>query len=259
MAKNAVRILVVGCGGTGCEVVDALARLHFAMKALGHPGGIAVTLCDPDTVSHNNIGRQRFIPADIGHNKAVVLAQRYNMGFGLNWEARPVALKPTRSNDFIETMMSYDIIVTCTDKAKFRWDFAKATPRLAQDEDSLEILWLDFGNGDSTGQAVLGHWAAAEGVFRLPNVADLFPSLKTVNDREEPSCSLAESLKRQQFGINRLVADAGLYFVLTPLLTKGEIANHGAFVDMRKGRVSPIPIDLKTWQLLNPKINFADE
>ena len=59
-----VPVTVVGAGGTGGEVMDGLARLHFALKALGHEYGLDVTLIDDDVVSESNIGRQRFSPVD---------------------------------------------------------------------------------------------------------------------------------------------------------------------------------------------------
>jgi hypothetical protein len=43
-----VRILVVGCGGTGSAVLGGLPYLHQAMLAQGHPCGLSVTVMDGD-------------------------------------------------------------------------------------------------------------------------------------------------------------------------------------------------------------------
>ncbi|TJY57242.1 PRTRC system ThiF family protein [Sinimarinibacterium sp. CAU 1509] len=246
-----IRVLVLGCGGTGSDVVDTLARLHFSLKALGHPHGLHVTLQDGDTVSASNIGRQRFVPADVGHNKATVLASRYNIAYGLGW--RSVAEDHDPSTEIGAT----DLLITCTDRASVRVGIALAhqvdTPeRRYRPGDYHSQLWMDFGNAANSGQAVLGHlwnWNAKVG-SRLPNFFDLFPNAGEIKDDDAPSCSAAAALRKQEFGINRMVADAGLFTVLVPLLTKGVIEHHGAFVDMAKGRVTPILIDPATWEFL---------
>jgi hypothetical protein len=51
LLEQPIRILVVGCGGNGSAIVSGLPYLHQAMLAFGHPGGLQVTLIDPDTIS----------------------------------------------------------------------------------------------------------------------------------------------------------------------------------------------------------------
>ena len=70
-----VRITVVGCGGTGSAVASGLPYLHQAMLALGHPGGLDVTLVDGDRISRINCVRQPFSESEIGLHKATVLAK----------------------------------------------------------------------------------------------------------------------------------------------------------------------------------------
>ena len=79
-----VRVLVVGCGGTGSAIAAGLPYLHQAMIAGGHPGGLDVTLMDGDTVAHNNCVRQPFARCEIGLDKSVVLANRLNLFWGLD-------------------------------------------------------------------------------------------------------------------------------------------------------------------------------
>lgn len=67
-----VKIVLVGTGGTGGYIVPQLYRLLYA---LDRP--IRVILCDGDLVEEKNLGRQNFIEADLGKNKAMVLAERY--------------------------------------------------------------------------------------------------------------------------------------------------------------------------------------
>ena len=99
LLRRRVRVLVVGCGGTGSAIAAGLPYLHQAMIAGGHPGGLDVTLMDGDTVAHNNCVRQPFARCEIGLDKSVVLANRLNLFWGLDWEAVPANLGP---NDRIE-------------------------------------------------------------------------------------------------------------------------------------------------------------
>ena len=44
LLKERVRVLVVGCGGTGSTMATGLVYLHQAMLAYGHPGVITRNL-----------------------------------------------------------------------------------------------------------------------------------------------------------------------------------------------------------------------
>ena len=77
LLRRQVRILVVGCGGTGSAIAAGLPHLHFAMLACGHPEGLHVTLMDGDTISSTNCVRQPFSRSEIGLFKAVVLANQH--------------------------------------------------------------------------------------------------------------------------------------------------------------------------------------
>src|ERR1700721_622404 len=85
LLEKTVRITVVGCGGTGSAVASGLPYLHQAMLALGHPGGLDVTLVDGDRISRINCVRQPFSESEIGLYKATVLATRINLFWGLGW------------------------------------------------------------------------------------------------------------------------------------------------------------------------------
>ena len=64
LLRRRVRVLVVGCGGTGSAIAAGLAYIHQAMLASGHPGGLHVTLMDGDTISAANCVRQPFALRD---------------------------------------------------------------------------------------------------------------------------------------------------------------------------------------------------
>src|ERR1700748_3754425 len=83
---NPVTINLIGAGGTGSQLLTALARMNHALTALGH-AGIFVRVFDNDLVDTANLGRQLFTTAELGLYKSVALINRINRFFGTNWKA----------------------------------------------------------------------------------------------------------------------------------------------------------------------------
>ena len=109
LLRRAVRVLVVGCGGSGSAVASGLPYLHQAMLIAGHPGGLHVTIVDGDLVSATNCVRQPFSVSEIGLSKAVVLVSRLNLFWGLDWTAAPEYLSE-HSN-----LSNFDVVIGCVD------------------------------------------------------------------------------------------------------------------------------------------------
>ena len=107
-----ISIAVIGCGGTGSQVLTQLARIHLALTGLGKPG-LFVHAFDPDIVTNANLGRQMFSISDVDANKAEVLISRINRFFGLDWEAIPG--KYERQEQCFS-----NITISCVDKASER-------------------------------------------------------------------------------------------------------------------------------------------
>ena len=76
-----IKIVLLGAGGTGGHIAPHLYRLLYA---LDRPSRLII--CDGDIVEEKNLIRQNFSPADLGENKAQVLAERYAAVFGLEAE-----------------------------------------------------------------------------------------------------------------------------------------------------------------------------
>ena len=112
--ERPINILVVGCGGNGSAVAAGLPYLHQALLAFGHPGGLNVTLIDPDTVSEINCVRQPFCRSEIGLSKAIVLAHRTNMFWGLNWHGMQARIEQLKGGAQV------DILIGCVDTRKAR-------------------------------------------------------------------------------------------------------------------------------------------
>jgi len=240
LLRRRVRVLVVGCGGTGSAVASGLPHLHHAMIACGHPGGLQVTLMDGDIISPTNCVRQPFSRCEIGLYKVVVLVNRINVFWGLDWYAVPAHLEA--GQDVGEA----DIVIGCVDTRA-----ARALLEAATGNDSGVDYWLDFGNNSDIGQFVLGeplNQTNRRSRMRLRTIAELYPeSVNLALDNDgQPSCSAIEALERQEPFVNPCLAQAGLA-LLARLFRYGEITYHGAFLDLAGGAASPLRINPKHW------------
>lgn len=178
--RSKVRVNLVGCGGTGSQVLSGLVRLHLAMQSLGHPHGLSVTAWDPDHVSRSNIGRQLFTVSEINRNKAECLIHRMNLHFGLDWQAEPRKYNGAGHAD---------VIISCVDTAKSR---AEINQTLCHRNAGPYVI--DGGNDSTTAQIIIG-----DGSKELPLPYAVLPELidTKADVPNRPSCSLAEALNHQ--------------------------------------------------------------
>ena len=70
--KRPVKIVMLGAGGTGAHIAPHLYRLLYALER-----PVKFIICDGDKVEPKNLVRQNFTEADLGENKARVIAERY--------------------------------------------------------------------------------------------------------------------------------------------------------------------------------------
>jgi len=240
LLRRRVRVLVVGCGGTGSAVASGLPYLHHAMIACGHPGGLQVTLLDGDVISSTNCVRQPFGRCEIGLYKVVVLVNRINVFWGLDWHAVPAHLEA--GQDVGEA----DIAIGCVDTRA-----ARALLEAATGNDSGVDYWLDFGNNAASGQFVLGeplNRTNRRSRTRLRTIAELYPESvnPSLDNDGQPSCSALEALERQEPFVNSTLAHAGLA-LLARLFRYGQITYHGGFLDLAGSVTSPLRIYPKHW------------
>jgi PRTRC genetic system ThiF family protein len=251
LLERQVRVLVVGCGGTGSAVVAGLPYLHQSLVARGHPGGLHVTVLDGDAISPTNCVRQPFARSEVGLNKAIVLVNRLNLFWGLKWEAVPAHLRP---GTFISRNYSADdlrahIVVGCVDTRAARAIIAMSTSGF-----SAVGYSLDIGNSASNGQFVLGEPQNARNKrsrTRLRTVAELFPEIVDpgLDDDNEPSCSAAAALEKQEPFINSTLAQHALA-LLARMFRYGTLCYHGGFINLSTGIGSRLPIDRSMWRRL---------
>jgi PRTRC genetic system ThiF family protein len=248
LLERQLRVLVIGCGGTGSALVAGLPYLHQSLIAHGHPGGLHVTVIDGDVISHANCVRQPFARSEIGLNKAIVLVNRLNLFWGLKWEAVPVHLK---EGMFISCSYSGEdlrahIVIGCVDTRA-----ARAVIHDAVGKGSEVSYWLDLGNSADSGQFILGeplNERNRRAKLRLRSAVELYPEVcdPNLDNDEEPSCSSVEALERQEPFVNSTLAQHALA-LLARLFRYGEISFHGGFINLATGATSVLRIDPECW------------
>ena len=232
-SRSLNRVVVVGCGGTGSALIGGMPFLHQALLAAGQTG-LQVIVADGDKVSATNCVRQPFSESEIGLYKSVVLVNRINLFWGLNWHA---------STEYVtkDTQGKADIIISCVDTRTARYQITRS-PLFKEC-----VYWLDLGNTADGGQFVLGqpkNGRNRKTRDRLPTVAELFPEIVTPlldNSDDLPACSAIEALQRQEPFINQTLAYHALA-MLARLFRYGELTHHGGFVSLANGRMAPLTI-----------------
>lgn len=220
-----IRIVVLGAGGNGSEVVDCLATFHFSLLRLGHPHGLHVTVIDDAVVRESNLVRQRFWPCDIDQYKSICLANRYNLNLGTQWMGLPYRF-PGEETKF--ALANADLVISCVDVNSARLALANYKGDLRRD-----AMWLDMGNGHRHGQVVFG--GLTPGMRkRFPCVLDVYPEITDMPDNTTKSCSAAESISSQDCLVNRTVATAGMS-LLWELIRSGSTSKHWILMSLETG------------------------
>jgi PRTRC genetic system ThiF family protein len=234
LLERPIRVLVVGCGGNGSAVVSGLPYLHQALLAFDHPGGLSVTVIDPDTVSETNCIRQPFCRTEIGLSKAIALVHRINSFWGLNWRGMQAEIVDVAKGSEV------DVVIGCVDTRSGR----KAIDLWVRK--SRVLYWLDLGNSAATGQFILGQPNNAVNrrkKDRLATIAELYPEIVAADDQNDrqPACSAVQALTHQEPFINQNLAYEALA-MLTQLLRHGSLTYRGGFCNLATGRVLPLLI-----------------
>lgn len=240
--KEIIKVHLVGCGGTGSQMLTGLARMAKALESLGICE-LQVTAYDDDLVSVSNVGRQLFSPADVGCYKSSVLINRMNLFFGYQWKAVNDKYGKSRRGEIPH------IVISCVDTKKARKEIYEVIHK-------DPCYWMDLGNSSHSGQAIIGNADYAHrgpstknSYSLMPCVADLYPEIldDTLPEDNTPSCSLAEALEKQDLMVNQFVATNALE-LLWQLLKEGEIEHHGFFFNAKQFSLRGLPIDKARWR-----------
>jgi PRTRC genetic system ThiF family protein len=248
---NPITVNLIGAGGTGHRMLTELVRMHISLQAFGRPG-LQVNLFDDDIITEANRGRQLFAQSEIGHFKSVILINRINRFNGTNWKAVPERFG-TKTLHLLPSLGKANIYISCVDTASARFDIATALRKVcnsSRNDRAKPFYWMDLGNSRYTGQLILSTLAGIKQpeserfrpVAVLPKVTDEFKELlESVDDKDEPSCSQAEALKKQDLYVNTALAVYGAE-LLWQMLTDGMIENRGLFLNIKKFKMVALKV-----------------
>lgn len=240
---NPVTVNLIGAGGTGSQVLTALARMNHALTELNH-AGLFIRLWDEDVITEANLGRQLFAESELELYKSVALINRVNRFFGTNWKAETQKFEKDDLGELKSNMKS-EIYISCVDNVKSRFDIAEILNELKIDKGYYRNqckYWMDFGNSQFTGQVLLStignikqpNSEKYETVENLPFITDEFGEILKISEAEDntPSCSLAEALEKQDLFINSSLAQMGCS-LLWNLFRNGLIEHRGFFLNLK--------------------------
>ena len=185
-----VKILLLGAGGTGGYVAPHLYRL---MHTLNRP--VRINIVDGDLVEAKNLVRQNFCAADLGENKAKVLATRYSEAFGMETLYHPAFLE--KDEDLYRMVQPGDIwldgkrvpelsiLIGCVDNNKSRQMCHRVFER------SSHLVYIDSGNDEFSGQVVCGIRCNRRTIYKP--VCKLYPDMLEETDNFPSELSCAEA------------------------------------------------------------------
>lgn len=248
---DAVNLVLVGCGGTGSHLASGLGALAVELKARNL--AVSLSFVDHDTVEPKNVGRQLFTPADIGRNKAHVLAERITSAYRL-----PVNVfdKPIQDLDLVLTKTAtLNLLVGAVDNHAAR----RALHDSVAGADG-KLFWLDCGNENHSGQIVLGNVVDARNFKRsvqmhmlgaLPAASLVYPEIVKAPKRpigrtpRNASCAELTAAGEQSLMINRLVA-AWALSLLHDFLIARAVTYFALALNARTGGTRVYNLDLPT-------------
>lgn len=246
-SNQKISVNLIGVGGTGSHMLTNLAILSSTLVKLGH-NPFFVRVFDPDVITEHNVGRQAFAMSDIGKNKAEVLVSRCNRYFGTQWSSFPHKFELTSympSTDFLSANLS----ISCVDSVDSRREIFDVMKKHSSCQTfqtyRRNCYWMDIGNSARTGQVILGTMIdtfqpkKSRGVKKLKHFFDEYPNVE--DDFSEPSCSLADSLFKQDLFINKIMATYAVD-ILWNLFHKFVISYRGVYVNLETLKSSPVPI-----------------
>ena len=202
-----VKVIMLGAGGTGGHIAPHLYRLLYA---LDRP--VRFIICDGDIVEQKNLVRQNFAPADLGENKAKVLAERYASVFGMETEYVPEfieneerlrrLLQPYSWQVGNEYLREQVILIGAVDNNRSR---QLCDAIFYQME---ELIYIDSGNGEHTGQVVCGIRSGGRTLYRP--IGKVYPDVLKEKDKfpTELSCAEASLAAPQSIAANITAATA---------------------------------------------------
>jgi len=236
-----VKIIMLGAGGTGGHIAPHLYRL---LHTLVRP--VKIIISDGDIVEEKNLVRQNFISADLGKNKAQVLAERYATAFGMEIKYIPDFIEcgdklyeltipdtyPSSpySNQRHEGLV---ILIGAVDNNKSR----RLCHEVFKKADNL--IYIDSGNGEFTGQVVCG--IRRKGRTYYKPIGDVYPDILSDTDKfpSELSCAEAAVSAPQSIVANIMAATAVVSYLYN-ILVLGSIEVRSVTFSTKTVNLKPV-------------------
>lgn len=155
-------VVIFGCGGTGSRLIPAIAKLMSTLTTLISP---EMVLVDFDIVEEKNLARQNFAKADIGKNKAEVLAARYGKAYGLKITPITVAAGTPEYTEALEMFNLRErltgpaMYILAVDSANARRQILTTALRSQAGMPNSSVV-IDAGNEDIFGQ--VSYWTTGK-------------------------------------------------------------------------------------------------
>lgn len=210
--EKAVKIIMIGAGGTGGYIAPHLYRLLHTLDRT-----VKVIIADGDIVEQKNIVRQNFICSDLGRNKAQVLAERYASAFGMEVYYIPEFIESEiRLLELLKPDSYYQqelvILIGAVDNNKSRQMCHNVFQKLD------DIIYIDSGNGQYTGQVICG--IRCRGKTYYKPVADIYTDILENTDKfpTELSCAEAAVSAPQSIVANIMAATAVISYIYNILV-----------------------------------------
>ena len=220
-----VKVVMLGAGGTGGHIAPHLYRLLYALER-----PVRFIVCDGDVVEEKNLVRQNFIPADLGENKAKVLAERYASVFGIETEYVPSFIE---SEDDLKKLLTPKIWrmgcsrgTSLDHKEQVILIGAVDNNRSRQLCHSVfyqmdELIYIDSGNGEHTGQVVCGIRSGGRTLYQP--IGKAYPDVLKEKDKFPTELSCAEaSLSAPQSIAANITAATAVVDIIYNILTLGD-------------------------------------
>ncbi len=234
-----VKIVMLGAGGTGGHIAPHLYRL---LHALDRP--VRIVIADGDIVEQKNLVRQNFISADLGRNKAQVLAERYASAFGREIQYIPEFIE---SEDRLAELIAPDILqispysrqkellpilIGAVDNNKSR----KMCHEVFQKAENL--VYIDSGNGEYTGQVVCG--IRRKGQTYYEPIGAIYPDILKDTDQFPTELSCAEAaMSAPQSIVANIMAATVIISYLYNILILGNIETRSVTFSTKTVNLKP--------------------
>jgi PRTRC genetic system ThiF family protein len=243
-ATDRLQLHLVGCGGTGSWLAPTVARMARLLKEQRKE--VTVHFYDGDVVERKNLFRQNFCDAEVGRNKAITLAARYGLAWGLDIQAHPEYI----TQDSLYGSRELSIYIGCVDSTQGRkaiHAYVQLTPY--HEEHQKLNWWLDCGNAEDSGQVLFGGETKPErftrGVFgadgkvcrRLPAPSMVEPLLLKPSaeetQRKKQGCADLQLHNDQSLSVNQMVAAIAGDYLLR--IVTGTLKKYATYFDLSSG------------------------